>query len=287
VNTTREVRRLGTGWRIAIVLAGTVVIWTLMVWIATTAFGGDVRPVSRIVCALLIFGLAVTMVILARRFLDQRPWRGLGIQGWRGAWRPFLIGAASFLVPSVIGLAIALLTGWLRIAVLLPPVEMVAAIAFTIVTVLLLEAVPEELIFRGYIYRNLSATIAPIAAVFVQAILFAFLGTALWVATTGWEVLFERAGIFLGMGVVLGLLRVISGSVWNPIGFHLGFQVVAQTLLVHPGIDVSNQGVVTISGIIVSFVFATTVTLLVNPRRPNWQVPEPDEPTRPRVEPHR
>ncbi|MFK4807648.1 lysostaphin resistance A-like protein [Microbacterium sp. ZW CA_36] len=274
---TRADRRLSTGWRIAIVLVGTVAIWSLMVWVGTTLFGGDVTPVARVVTSLLIFALAVPMVVAARRLLDRRPWATLELQGWAGAWRPFLVGTASFLLPSAIGLSVALLTGWLQITSVLPPLDLVAAVAFTVVTVLLLEAIPEELIFRGYIYRNLSAAMAPIVAVFVQAALFSLLGTSLWVATSGWGVLLERGALFFAMGAVLGILRVISGSVWNPVGFHLGFQVVAQTLLVHPGIEVSNPGAVTIAGIVPAFVFASTVTLMLTRRRPDWRMPEPDE----------
>lgn len=80
------------------------------------------------------------------------------------------------------------------------------------------------------------------------------------------------------MGVVLGILRVISASVWNPIGFHVGFQVVAQTFLMHPGIEVSSSEAVTTAGILPGFVFAATITIMLTRRRPNWRTPEPDDP---------
>lgn len=265
------------GGRIAAVLGGTIVIWSLMVWVSFSVFGGEVTPASRIVCALLVFCLAVPMIVFARRFLDRRAWATLNLQGWSGAWRPFLVGVAAFGIPSALGLGIAVLAGQLRITSSLQPLELAAAIAFTIVTVLMLEAIPEELIFRGYVYRNLSAAIAPIAAVLVQALLFAVLGTILWVATAGWGVLLERGALFLAMGVVLGILRLIAGSVWTPIGFHLAFQVMAQTLLTQPGIEVSDPGAVTIAGMVPAFVFAITIALVLTRAKPNWRVPEPDE----------
>ncbi|WP_439593634.1 lysostaphin resistance A-like protein [Microbacterium sp.] len=277
-SATRQVR-VAAGRRIAIVLVGAIVIWTLMVWVSLSVFGGAVTPLSRTVCALLVFCLVVPMIVFARRFLDRRPWTGLMLQALPEAWRPFLLGVASFLIPSAVGLSIALVTGWLRVTSVLPPLELVAAISFTILTVLLLEAIPEELIFRGYIYRNLSATIAPIAAVFVQAVLFALLGTTLWVVTAGWGILLERGAIFLTMGVVLGVLRLIARSVWTPIGFHLAFQVVAQTLLTQSGIEVSNPGAITIAGMIPPFVLAVTISLVLTRSwpRPNWRELEPEQ----------
>lgn len=263
-------------WRISLVLTGAILIWALMIWVSISVFGGVVTPLSRIVCALIVFCLVVSMIVAARRWLDHRSWPELRLQAVTPAWRSLLTGLAAFLIPSAIGITTAALTGWLQVTSTLQPLELVGAIAFTIVTVLLLEAIPEELIFRGYVYRNLSATMAPIVAVFVQAVLFAVLGTTLWVATEGWGVLVERGALFLAMGVVLGALRVISGSVWTPIGFHLGFQVVAQILLTQPGIDVNNPGAVTIAGMIPAFVLATAITAALTRSRPTWRKPEPD-----------
>lgn len=274
-DATRRVQ-LGAGWRIAIVLVGAIVIWTLMIWVSMSIFGGAVTPLSRIVCALVVVCLVIPLVAFARRFLDRRSWSELKLQAWPEARRPFLIGVASFLFPSAIGIGIALLFGWLRITSTLLPLEVIGAILFTTVTVLLLEAIPEELIFRGYVYRNLSATIAPIAAVFVQAVLFALLGTTLWVVTAGWGVLVERGAMFFAMGVVLGVLRLVARSVWTPIGFHLAFQVVAQTLLTQPGIEVSNPGAITIAGMVPAIVLAISITLALTRARPNWREPEPE-----------
>lgn len=268
--------RLGLGWRVAIVLIGTVAIWTLMSVVALVVFRGEVSTASRIVCALIVFGLAVPMVVLARKHLDNRPWSTLGLQGWREGWRPFLIGTASFVVPSVIGLTVAVVAGWVRITSTAAPIGLLAGILFTVATVLLLEAVPEELIFRGYVYRNLSSAMAPLVAVLVQAGLFALLGTALWVVTTGWGVLLERGGLFLAMGVLLGILCLISGSVWNPIGFHLGFQVIAQSLLTNPAVQVDNAVGLTIAAIVPGFVFAVAITSFSTRRKPNWLTAEPD-----------
>lgn len=92
--------RTAAGWRIALVLAGSVLIWTLMIWVSTFIFGAEVTPLSRAVCALSVFGLVVAMIIAARRWLDCRSWPELRLQRGRKAWRPFLTGVAAFILPS-------------------------------------------------------------------------------------------------------------------------------------------------------------------------------------------
>lgn len=41
----------------------------------------------------------------------------------------------------------------------------------------------------------------------------------------------DRLVIFISVGFVLGLVRVVTGSVWAAIGLHTAFQTVAQLLL--------------------------------------------------------
>ncbi|MEI3867648.1 type II CAAX endopeptidase family protein [Microbacterium sp. CCNWLW134] len=274
--TTTPGPRVGTGWRVTVVLAGTIVIWGLMVWLSTAVWGDEVGPARRISSALFVLALTVPMIVVVRRFLDRRPWSTLRLEMGPSLWRPLLIGVGSFVVPSAIGLGVANAAGWVRITTDLPPATLVGAVAFTVLTVLLLEAIPEEVIFRGYVYRTLSASVAPVRAVLIQAVLFALLGTTLWVTTTGWGVIAERGSLFLVMGVVLGIQRLVSDSVWTPIGFHLGFQVVAQSLLTNPAVQTSSALVVTVAGIVPGFVFSVAITRFFIRRKTNWTLPEPD-----------
>lgn len=114
---------------------------------------------------------------------------------------------------------------------------------------------------------------APWPAVFAQALLFTVFGTGLWVITAGWGVLAERGAIFFGMGILLGVLRVTSGSLWTCVGFHLGFQVIAQTML---GQNVSAQGNIVLVGILPSFLLAAGIVSKVMPRTVDWKRLEPD-----------
>lgn len=261
--------------RIGLVLAAGVGIWALMSWLTANLYGGQLTIPVRLANAALISGLAIPMVILVRRYLDRRAWSGIGLGMSARAWRPFLIGVLAFLAPSALGLLIALATGWLSLQAHVPMAHILGWAALLVVLVFFFEALPEELIFRGYLQRNLTTVMAPWLAAIAQAVLFAVFGTALWVASEGWGVLAERGIMFLAMAVVLGLLRIQTGSVWTPVGFHLAFQVVAQTVL-SQRVGTDNEPGLMIAAIISAFVLGTTVVALLHRTEANWSRPEPE-----------
>ena len=96
--------------------------------------------------------------------------------------------------------------------------------AALIALVFLSEALPEELIFRGYIQSRLTGLVGPWGGVLIQAALF-----------TGFAVLIGAApdvmqiGFIAAFGVALGMLRAATGTLWAPIGFHLVFMTVQQS----------------------------------------------------------
>lgn len=259
--------------RIAVVFAACLGIWALLNWLNTTIYGGELTIPVRLMNAALISGLAIPMVVLARAYLDRRPWAGLGLQPVRDAWRPLLIGIAAFAVPSALGLGVALSTGWVTLQAQVPMTHILGWAAALVVLVFFFEALPEELIFRGYLQRNLATVLPPWVAAIAQALLFTIFGTALWVATEGWGVLAERGTLFLGMGIVIGLLRIQTGSVWTPIGFHLAFQVLAQSLL-SERVDTNNEAGLLLAGMVSAFVLATTVASVLHREKVNWSRPE-------------
>ncbi|OLT46335.1 hypothetical protein BJF85_16970 [Saccharomonospora sp. CUA-673] len=274
--TTDALRRTPLAARLFAVFAGTVAIWALMRW-ASSTFGDDELTIpTRIMNAVLVCGLAVPMVIAARRYLDRRPLAGLGLDNPRRAWRPFLVGVAAFALPSALGLTAALATGWVDLQPQVPWSTILGWAVLLIVLVFVFEALPEELIFRGYLQRNLTTVLPPWVAVIGQAVLFTVFGTGLWVASEGWGVLTERGIMFFAVAVVLGLLHIQTGSLWTPIGFHLAFQVVAQSLL-SDRMTTSNENALLLAGIASAFVLATTVAAFLGQREDvNWSRPEPE-----------
>lgn len=274
--TGREVeRRLGLIPRLALVFTGTSGIWLLIVYLNTTVFAGDTTTGVRLLNAALTCLLAVTLIVASRQQLDHRRLDGLGLALNRDAWTPFAAGLAAFTVPSFLGFTFATLTGQIQLTLLASGADLAASMALLVVTVFFYEALPEELIFRGYLYRNLATVVAPWLAALVQAALFALFGTSLWVLTHGWDVLTERGILFLCVGLVLGVIRVVSGSVWTCIGFHLGFQVTAQTLS-EP--NVITHGPIELFGIAPSFLLGTALVAVTLRRSTNWTRSEPDLP---------
>lgn len=267
--------------RLGLITAGTLLIWLGVTQLTTALWSAEMSLQKHIANAVGAFALAVPMVLVINRYLDHRPVSALGLHAERWAGCDALYGALTWLIPAGLGLTVALLLGGVEIRINSSITELVGVILLLILLVFVYEAFPEELIFRGYIYRNLTAAVAPWAAVVIQALLFSAFGTALWVITHGWGVFLERSVLFFAMAVVVGCIRLISGSLWAAIGFHLAFQVVMQLFLSaqYVDIEISNDAVFTLATAVVAFCAATTVAGLLWRGATNWTKPEPDLPS--------
>ena len=161
---------------------------------------------------------AVALVGLALR-LERAPVRSIGLA------RPVaaLEGALWWLVPALAGLGIALALGWGRIELLAAPAEAVGKFAALVALVFLSEALPEELIFRGWLQSRLTSRLGPWGGVLGQAALFTAFAVIIGAAPDPMQASFIAA-----FGVALGVLRAATGSLWAPIGFHLVFMTVQQ-----------------------------------------------------------
>ncbi|MDZ5078881.1 CPBP family intramembrane glutamic endopeptidase [Nesterenkonia sp. HG001] len=278
----RESPRLPLAARLALAILGCLVIWVAVTQLTGLWWGQESlgRHVSNAVGVTL---LAVPMVLILCRQVDRRPLSSLGLSGGGGALKDMLRGALTWVLPAGVGLAAVVLLGWVEIRVEATPGELVGAVLLLVLLVFVYEALPEELIFRGYIYRNLADAVAPWVAAIGQALLFSFFGTALWVISVGWGVFLERSVLFFSMAVVVGLLRVMSGSVWGPIGFHLAFQVTMQLFLSsrYATVHVDDEAIFTIATAVVAFCAATTVAGFLWRGPVNWREPEAEEPVSP------
>jgi uncharacterized protein len=209
--------------RVTAVMAAVTLVWLLTGRGLSLLLGEDYSRLAHLVRAVLTCALAVPVVALARRHLDRRPWSGLGLQPLRTGWRPLLLGMAAWLVPAALGVAVCVAAGWTQVTLRTSVWEAAATAAMLVVLVFLYEALPEELVFRGYLYRNLADTLPRWAAALGQAGLFTLFGVAIGAAGS-----IDRVVLFGLFAAVLGYLRALTGSVWTGIGFHLAFQVVAQ-----------------------------------------------------------
>ncbi|GAB7019468.1 CPBP family glutamic-type intramembrane protease [Halostagnicola bangensis] len=148
------------------------------------AFGAGYDRTGHVMSAVLATVLTVPVVVLARHVLDRRPWAGLGLSPLRSGWRSFLIGTACYLLPAAVGLTAVVALGWVEITLVASLSELLLLVASLMVLVFLYEAFPEELVFRGYLYRNLATAYPQRLAVGGQAVLFTLWAVAIGAAPT-------------------------------------------------------------------------------------------------------
>jgi membrane protease YdiL (CAAX protease family) len=254
-------------WRVTIVFVAAIVLWLLVQNTVSALFGSEYSRTTHAIRAVLIFSFAVPMVVAARRLLDHKTsFSGLG--RFKDAWRPFVVGVAAWLIPASLMLVTAVTAGWTDIVVNASAVAVLGNLVSLIALVFIFEAFPEELIFRGYIFRNLAAVKPLWFAVIGQAVLF-----MTWGALNGGEVTASNVLLFLVFGLVVGAMRVITGSVWAGIGYHVAFQTIAQLFGSVGGGDIafSSEGVSMLVIGAAPIAFAIPVLGWFYKKRPDWR----------------
>jgi membrane protease YdiL (CAAX protease family) len=264
-------------WRIGLVFAWVTVATFALFHGANAIFGTEYDRWAHVARACAMFLLVVPMVVLVTRLLDRVPLSGIGLTSLQRGGRDLLTGAACWLVPAAAGTGVLLLFGQAGIGVRGSMGELLLNAASLVVLVLIFEAVPEELVFRGYLMSGLSARLGPRPATWAQAVLF-----TLWGTINGGDTSPARSALFFAFGVTLGLLRSATGGIWAPIGFHLAFQTLAQLFGTVGGqIELSSPGLITIVAFgALPFAAAAGVSLRMLRKRhtsgPGDRSPEPD-----------
>jgi uncharacterized protein len=222
------------GWIRALLM---VLIYTAMSVIVFTL-------VSSIELSIFISSIAaILLVFFFRKFIDRRSFMSLGLklsQIFPDGVIGILIAAAMVCAGSVI-IFIDKGLEWTDIFF------DGSAIASGIGSMLLV-AIAEELVYRGYVLRNLMKSFNRWLALVISAILF----TVVHLSNPGIPVL-GIINILLG-GLVLGIAFMYSKNLWMPIGFHFSWNLVQGPLLGFP-----------VSG----FPFASLITMETDPARPS------------------
>lgn len=192
-------------------------------------------------------GLGVTasalgLVFVMRRHADRRPWSGVGLTLNRAVVPHLVFGMVVATTLATVAAAVVVQVGladwaWSAEATKTLAEQRLASTIITIaVSVLLVQGLPEELVFRGYIFRNLGATLPLWAVVAVSSLLF---GSMHVFSSGGATTLAERAWYAVamsGFGLMLAACRTVSGTLWLGIGFHGGFDACnGQFFVVHHG----------------------------------------------------
>ncbi|GAA2320381.1 hypothetical protein GCM10010149_86600 [Nonomuraea roseoviolacea subsp. roseoviolacea] len=162
---------------------------------------------------------ALLLVHLVRRFADRRPWAALG---WH---RPshLLIGVVAGLVPVLVAGGLSLAVGAMRWV----PVDasFLLWLPLVAVVVLLGQAFPEELLWRGHLVDTLSVRLSPRTVVVISSVAF---GAMHIVSRSPADTVLERA-LFAISAVALGFActaaRLRGGGLWMAVGVHWGFHI--------------------------------------------------------------
>ncbi|WP_234810110.1 CPBP family intramembrane glutamic endopeptidase [Mycolicibacterium moriokaense] len=213
------------GLRLTAVFVGATAIWILLSAGVAVVFGESYSRPAHIVRAVGATVLTVPLIVVARRLLDRASFSDLGLTPLRVGWRPLLVGALCWAIPVTISGSVVVVLGWAKLTVTAPVGSLVGGLAAVTVLVFLYEALPEELIFRGYFYANLAERWQPSVTVLVQAALF-----TLWAGAIGAAASIDRILLLFAFGCALGVLRAATAHLWTTIGFHWAFQVTAQFL---------------------------------------------------------
>lgn len=168
-----------------------------------------------------IIGIALAVVF--RRFVDGKPVVSLGLVRHlhrNDAW----VGLLLSLLLLGVGSLILYFAGTLRWV----DARFDASNFFSILTLILLLAVSEEFVFRGYLLNNLMESFNKWTALLVSALLFTIahslnphLGPIALI------------NIFLG-GLLLGINFIYTKTLWFAIGFHFGWNFIQGYILGYP-----------------------------------------------------
>ncbi|QSB15466.1 CPBP family intramembrane metalloprotease [Natronosporangium hydrolyticum] len=185
-----------------------------------------------------VTALALLLVFLWRRYLLQRDWTGVGLTWRRSAVSQGLLGAvagaAAVLATNVFSLA----TGAARFGDWSAYGETAGQVVVTIAIVLsvsiLMQGLPEEVLWRGHLHDLLATTLSPRTVLLLTSVCF---GVLHLVSQSGTEGAFERA-LYILMAVALGFAagagRLRTGAVWLAVGLHSGFHLGLRGLPIEP-----------------------------------------------------
>lgn len=229
--------RLRAGWRLAVQMA--IMLTLTLVFSCGLGVLMYAAPGTSWIELAIILGTGVPVlisVLLARKLIDRRSVRSLGLRLDRRALIDVLvgIGIACLQIGLIFGLELAF--GWMQISGFAWQEQSALAVVGSIVLWLLMYIAVgfyEELLSRGYHLQNLEEGTNTFWAVVISAVVFGvghvLNPNASWISTLGIVV----AGFYLAYGY----LR--TRQLWLPIGLHIGWNFFMGPVLGFPvsGLD--------------------------------------------------
>jgi membrane protease YdiL (CAAX protease family) len=278
--------------RIAAACVLILITLSLIPWLSETVWGVNSAG-TYLLRALIVSAIVVTGIWWLRTRRDGLSMADLGAPGMRRALPEFGRGVGIVALPlaavSILGDAL----GWADVSMNLSW-SALGAIGIGATTVLLFEAVPEELVFRGYIYRSFSSRHRRWVAAILTTALFVSLPLVLvqiQSAVFGLEInIGGNSSITAPYLITLTIfgsfvlyLRVLTDTIWTGVGFHFAFVYMNRLMGPDPDnvlqfAEINNSMAMQITGL--GTVGLLLVFLLVYPwivgRKVGWNEVDPD-----------
>lgn len=221
--------------KISVVSLVSILIWRVVLYLYDMFAGVEYDRTSHFIMALLIAALSFILIDTARR-KDKLSWKQVGMSSFRMNALSFLAGTVIWAFPASLGLIISFMAGWAEMTLTTDLSQLFWNAFLLYIIVFLVEAFPEELIFRGYIYSRLNTLFPHWLVILMQTLIF-----SLFAYFIGAMYSFEQVMFIPGFGLMLGYFRAKSGNVWTSIGFHAAVMTASQLLgPIHGSFDVSG-----------------------------------------------
>lgn len=252
------------------VLGSAIIIWNFIAYLSETFMGERYNSLNHFIIALITTILTIILLQLLVK-IDKISWKDLGQTTFKTNVSSFLLGFFLWTIPATLGLFACLMLGWVEITAYTDFNYLLLSILILFITVFFIEALPEELIFRGYVYRYLNTVLPHWGTIILQALLF-----TLFAYFIGAIYSVEQLQFIPGFAIILGVFRAISGSVWTSIGFHVAIMTAMQILgPVHGHFDVTGTFTLQfIAFILLPSVVGATVLSFINSNH-DWNQKNP------------
>jgi membrane protease YdiL (CAAX protease family) len=213
--------RLNLAWRLTLYLLSWWVVFFVAIIVATVVAALFHWPDAgkNAVTAVSATALLIAWTYLYRRWVDRRPWRGIGLTA-PASGVPMM--AAGFLAGSVIvgvWFLIDLALGWVQVVGDEPATSgLPLALGFVVVGLLgnMGAGFLEEIGYRGYVLQNLAVPLPLWGAMPLMAVLFAFV-----VHFNKLSPVLVATAILIA--VLFALTRLATGAIWFAIGLHWAY----------------------------------------------------------------
>ena len=254
--------RLRSGWRAlifglsayAIFLVLAAVLWALYS-VVSAVFPSlrFSRSIADLIFRFTVLGCALIAGYLCARYLEDLPWKSLGLTIHKGWFRDLLIGSAIGFGALVVAVAIATVGGGLRFSLSDGAALRIIRSMVGSAGILLIAALAEEAMFRGYGLQTLTRAKLTWLAILLTSVPFGLGHLSNPNAIPG--ATFVNT-VLAGVWLAAAYLR--TRSLWLPLGVHWGWNwalgwffglpISGLTLFSHPLLIATDEGPAWLTG---------------------------------------